>query len=194
MCLWNTDAHSCNKVKNLNVLHFNPTPFYFGACCVIWCSSSVRNLLTNLQYKSVCCESPTKANISISYILTPCLSQGYVMLVKCEKHLGEFTDKVWLLYHHHLPKARVDSCSAATTLASYIKNFPGWPTLLLLHGGRPVREVAYTVTYILTSWMIKADLVWKGKKNLLCGLDLLFGKWKLSKSLWSQIIFPDSHY
>ena len=25
----------------------------------------------------------------------------------------------------HLPKARVESCSAATTLALYVKNFPG---------------------------------------------------------------------
>ena len=55
----------------------------------------------------------------------------------------------------HLPKARVESCSAATTLASYVKNFPGWPTLFCLRWGRPIKEDAYNVTYILTSWMIK---------------------------------------
>ena len=47
----------------------------------------------------------------------------------------------------HLPKARVESCSAATTLALYVKNFPGWPTLFPSHWGRPIRELAYTVTY-----------------------------------------------
>ena len=47
----------------------------------------------------------------------------------------------------HLPKARVESCSAATTLALYVKNFPGWPTLFPSHWNRPIRELAYTVTY-----------------------------------------------
>ena len=74
--------------------------------------------------------------------------------------------EVFVKYTLHLPKARVESCSAATTLASYIKNFPGWPTLFLFQWGRPIRKVAYTVTYILTSWMIKADLVWKGTSIL----------------------------
>ena len=50
----------------------------------------------------------------------------------------------------HFPKARVESCYAATTLALYIKNIPDWPTLFRLHWGRPIREVAYTLTYILT--------------------------------------------
>ena len=59
----------------------------------------------------------------------------------------------------HLPKARVESCSAATTLASYVKNFPGWPTLFRLRWGRPIKEDAYTVTYILTSWMIKTCML-----------------------------------
>ena len=36
-----------------------------------------------------------------------------------------------------------------------VKNFPGWPTLFHLCWGRPIKEDAYTVTYILTSWMIK---------------------------------------
>ena len=62
---------------------------------------------------------------------------------------------IFELYYDHLPKARDESCSAATTLALYVKNFPGWPTLFRLRWGRPIREVAYTVTYILTSWMIK---------------------------------------
>ena len=73
--------------------------------------------------------------------------------------------KTRLLPWPHLPKARVESCSAATTLSSYVKNFLGWLTLFRLHWGRPIRDVAYTVTYILTPWMIKADLVWKGKQN-----------------------------
>ena len=55
------------------------------------------------------------------------------------------TDLKW--GKQHLPKARVESCSAATTLALYVKNFPGWPTLFPSHWGRPIRELAYTVTY-----------------------------------------------
>ena len=49
-------------------------------------------------------------------------------------------------------------CRHATSVADALwkpKNFPGWPTLFRLRWGRPIREVAYTVTYILTSWMIK---------------------------------------
>ena len=92
----------------------------------------------------------------------------------------------------HLPKASVESCYAATNLASYVKNFPGWPTLFLLHWARPIREAAYTGTYILTSLLIKADLVWIGK--IYDGMELFLCKRNLSKLLWIQVIFPDSYY
>ena len=76
-----------------------------------------------------------------------------------------FDHRLWLdQWSSHLPKEKGWIILRCYNPCLIRIEFSGWPTLFRLHWGRPIREVAYTVTYILTSWMIKADLVWKGKK------------------------------
>ena len=71
------------------------------------------------------------------------------------------------------------------------KEFPGL-TYIISYLLRPTNQRSCLhVTYMLTSWIIYADFVWK--ENKIGGMELLLGKWNLSKLFYSQIIFPDSY-
>ena len=100
-------------------------------------------------YKTRMPSPATESNDKQLYVLQfdRALLQGHVMSVKRLQLLDDVSVQVWLLYVYPncLPKARIESCYATTTLAFRASQFMGWPTFFdwfsrLRH--RPIREAA----------------------------------------------------